>query len=101
MTDCYDYLKKKSPHPEGIFVKKEQEKKARRGTKPKPPKKAEKKTKKNKDKKGKKIQQINSEEPVADLDKQDAEAIIADEAAEYLEGVHDLGVLELPFSDID
>ena len=101
MTDCYDYLKKKSPHPEGIFVKKEQEKKARRGTKPKPPKKAEKKTKKNKDKKGKKIQQINSEEPVADLDKQDAEAIIADEAAEYLEGVHDLGVLDLPFSDID
>ena len=23
MTDCYDYLKNKSPHPEGIFVKKE------------------------------------------------------------------------------
>ena len=45
----------KSPHPEGIFVKKEQEKKARRGTKPKPPKKAEKKTKKNKDKKGRLI----------------------------------------------
>ena len=94
MTDCYDMLKNKKPHPEEIFVKRRRwigkQKMALNLKLP------NRKKRLKRQKRKKKIQQINTDQPTNEDDD-----LVADEAAQYLQGVHDLGILDLPFSDYE